>query len=613
MADHGVGSVRLPRSFLRTRSSRQARSFRRSGLSCQTRSFRQGRSVLYRTVVVATTLLAGSSLLPGAGVAAQEPEPIEAGVAPPAGAYAPGVDVLHYDVEVGLGYDVPSFEAAADLRVAIVADGPVLPLDLTGLAVTGVFVDGRPAEHEHFAGVLRVPLPDVVAGDTVEVRVEYGGVPDDGLVIRDNVHGDPSAFVDNWPNRTRFWLPSVDHPADKATVRYTVHAPTVWEVIANGALVGEPTTAPDDAPGPVGDRRTWIWEVAVPISTYNMVIGAADLEARTVGLAACGQAPVSPREDGCVEVSYWIYPQDVERAEPSFRRAAEMVDYFTELIGPYPFEKLANVQSATRFGGMENASAIFYSEQAIASGRDIEGTVSHEIAHQWFGDAVTEASWYHLWLSEGFATYFGDQFFEAADGIESFRTRMEQSRLRVINSTDAERPIVDPAETDLFALLNANNYPKGAWVLHMLRGVVGDEAFFAGIRDYYREHLHSTALTEDFQRVMEEASGEDLDWFFSQWVYRPGFPTLETEGTWRPGEDGNSGMLDVTVRQIQAAAWPIFRVPMEIAVVGPDGATKRREVELLTRTERFELEGIEERPTEVVLDPDGWVLKGDPR
>jgi aminopeptidase N len=556
--------------------------------------------------VAATIALAILALAPPA--AAQEPAPIPAGVAPPPGPYAPGVDVVHYEVEVGLGFGVLWFEGITEIRVAVEEDRAVLPLDFTGLAITEVLLDGREAAYDHTEGVLRVPLTGHDAGDTAVVTVRYEGVPDDGLIIRENVHGEPSAFVDNWPNRTRFWLPSVDHPADKATVRYTVHAPAAWKVIANGYLAAGPTATPEDAIGPKEERRTWIWEVGVPISPYNMVIGAADLEVLTVGLAACGKAPATRRDDGCVEVTYWVYPQDVERAEPSFRRAAEMVDHFTEVVGPFPFEKLANVQSATRFGGMENASAIFYSERGIASGRNMEGTVSHEIAHQWFGDAVTEASWHHLWLSEGFATYFGAQFFEAADGVPDFRGRMEQSRQRVIGSDDANRPIYDPEERDLFELLNDNNYPKGGWVLHMLRGIVGDDTFFEGVRTYYARYLHSAVLTEDFQAVMEEVSGRDLGWFFRQWIYEPGYPTFETEWAWTP-DGAAGGFLDLTVRQVQRPDWPTFRVPVQVEVTA-GSRTARETIELRERETTVRLQWTGPRPARVMLDPDGWVLKG---
>ena len=289
--------------------------------------------------------LAAALLAPCATpVLAQEPAPIPAGVAPAPGPYAPGVDVRHYDVEIALGAGSDRIEARADLLVAVEAQQALLPLDFTGLEITRLTVDGRTVPYVHEDGVVRVPLPGAVPGDLVRVVLEYRGVPDDGLILRNNVHGRPAAFVDNWPNRTRFWLPTVDHPADKATVRYTIHAPAAWAVIANGRRVAGPVATPAGALGSGPDRRTWIWEVGVPISTYNMVIGAADMEIRTVGLAACGRAPASPREDGCIEVTTWIFPEDAERAVPSFQRAAQMVDVFTEMVGDFPFEKLANVQ-----------------------------------------------------------------------------------------------------------------------------------------------------------------------------------------------------------------------------------------------------------------------------
>jgi aminopeptidase N len=258
---------------------------------------------------------------------------------------------------------------------------------------------------------------------------------------------------------------------------------------------------------------------------------------------------------------------------------------------------------------MENASAIFYSENGIAEGRNIEGTVSHEIAHQWFGDAVTEADWHHLWLSEGFATYFGAVFFEHADGASDLRARMEQSRQRILESDDAERPVVDPAERDLFALLNDNNYAKGGWVLHMLRGVLGDDGFFAGIREYYRRHLHSAVLSEDFEAVMEEVSGRDLGWFFGQWLHEPGYPVFELDQAWEPGADGQGGTLTVTVRQVQKPGWPTFRMPMEL-LVGGGGEPMRRQIEVRGRETVVRLDLADSaRPSAVELDPDGWVLK----
>jgi len=424
-------------------------------------------------------------------------------VAPPSEIYAPGINALHYDVEIGLGKETNWFAGKVKVKIALDENSPVLPLDFSGLELLQLSVQGNKTTYSYQDGVIRIPLKNFQKNDTVVVELYYRGFPDDGLILNKNIHGERTAFVDNWPNRTRFWLPTIDHPTDKATVHYTIHAPKEWKVIANGYLFKNEVITPKNSIGPKEDRLTWEWDVTVPISTYNMVIGAAALEVRTVGLAACNNAPASQREDGCIEVTYWVYPQDVKKAEPSFRRAKEMVDYFTEIIGPFPFEKLANVQSATRFGGMENASAIFYSESGIAKGRNIEGTVSHEIAHQWFGDAVTQADWHHLWLSEGFATYFGVLFFEHSEGVTNFRNRMNNNLQRVLKSKVTDRPIIDKEVNDLFKLLNSNNYPKAGWVLHMLRGILGDEIFFKGIQEYYRQYLHKTVLTEDFQKITD--------------------------------------------------------------------------------------------------------------
>ncbi len=535
-------------------------------------------------------------------VAPPEPDPVPAGRADPPGTYG-DVDVLHYDVEIVLpAPGGTTIEGRATLSLRTVGtDVREVALDLTGLSVLEVTVGGNTVDALVQRERVRVPLPgDPGPDEDVEVTVRYRGTPDDGLILRDNVHGRPAAFVDNWPNRTRFWLPSVDHPSDKATATITVHAPGGWEVVANGALAGDP--------GPSRAReggRTWRWELAVPVSSYNLVFGAADMVVQTVGLAACGLAPASVRPDGCVEVTTWLFEEDADQTELSFRRAADMVDFYAMQVGPFPFEKLAHVQSATRFGGMENATAIFYSERGLASGRDMEGTVAHETAHQWFGDHVTPADWAELWLSEGFATYFGQLYFEVRDGEESFRARMEGSRRSYLASDVTGQAVIDRGERDLFALLNANNYPKGAWVLHMLRGILGDDAFFRGIRAYYASFGGSNATSGDFRDVMEKVAGVELDWFFRQWLEEPGYPVLGLEHRW----DEAAGEVVLDVVQEQDTRWPAFRLPTEVEIVLEDGRRERHRIEVRQRREIFRVP-LDTRPVSVTLDPDGWVLKG---
>ncbi len=532
-----------------------------------------------------------------------EPAPIEAGVAAQRTPYAAGIDVHHYDIEIGLSDTQDRIWARAAIDVTLdEAAGGTLALDLTGLAVWSVRLDGHESPYQYGLGRL-----EIEAGEgRHRVEIRYVGTPDDGLIIRDNVHGDASVFADNWPNRARFWFPSVDDPSDKATVRFVVHAPTQWEVIANGAMLADPyRTSPNALTalgyvGPIG-HRSWTWGTRVEIPAHTMVIGATNFAIHRIGQAACGKAPAAPNR--CIDVTAWVFPQDSATAAQQFRRSAEMVDYFTQTIGPYPYEKLANVQSATRFGGMENSSAIFYSEQAIAQGRDIEGTVSHEIAHQWFGDGVSQAKWSHLWLSEGFATYYGALFFEHADGVENFRDRMRASRDRVLASDVVRRtPVIDENEANLFALLNDNNYPKGGWVLHMLRRRIGDEAFFGGVVDYYRKHKHQSVLTEDFREAMETRSGEDLTAFFSQWLENPGFPVVDVSWRW----SAERGGVEVTVSQTQAQAWPTFSAPLDIEFQVGDERV-RHTIEMSSRTTESFV-ALSAQPSGVLVDPDAWLL-----
>ncbi len=561
-----------------------------------------GRYARAGVLLLAVLTCRGCAGGPGAGESDRtEPAPVRAGLPPGPGDYPGNFDVLHYDLELALTEAADTLVGNATLRVVRSAPGPLV-LDFSGLTTREVRVGGAASGFRVLPGRLTVD-PGGAVGDTVAVEIVYHGHPDDGLIMGSNVHGKATVFADNWPNRARFWFPSVDHPSDKATVSFTIHAPGEWEVIANGRMEGPASPTSPGALGGGTGKRTWRWSTDVPIPTYTMVVGAADFAVGSAGLAACGLAPGSPREDACLDVTWWVFPEDSLRAAGLFRRSPDMVDFFAGLVGPFPYEKLAHVQSSTRFGGMENASAIFYSEEGIARGRDIEGTVSHEIAHQWFGDSVTETEWPHLWLSEGFATYFGTLYFEEADGVDRFRELLEGRREAYVTSDVVDRPVIDPPVGDLFDLLNANNYPKGGWVLHMLRGVVGDETFFAGIRAFYARFRDANALTEDFQRVMEEAAGEELGWFFDQWLREPGYPVFEVAWGWDEGDS----VAEVEVVQAQKPAWPTFRMPAVLEVVGPDGP-HRFPVVIDERRERYRLPSGG-RPREVRLDPDGWILK----
>ena len=496
----------------------------------------------------------------------------------------PGIDALQYRIHLTVTDAGEEISAETDIVFAVRADNVrEVALDFPGLSVDGVSAQGRPAKFTRDGGRLRIMLAETYQpGDLLNVSVKYHGAPSDGLYFKRNKFGDRTVFADNWPDRARHWFPSVDHPSDKAKVEFFVNAPARYDVVANGELVE--TTSRQD-----GTRLTH-WREQVPVPVYCMVFGATEFSVLNAGAV------------GGTSLWHYLYPKDRERGLRDHGRALRILDFYAGLVGPYPYEKLALVESSTRFGGMENSSNIFFDENSYDGSGHLEGTVAHEIAHQWFGDSVTESDWHHLWLSEGFATYFGALFYERADGRDRFVRLMLDNKERYVKDAAAvARPVYDPAVKDLFKLLNRNNYQKGAWVLHMLRRVMGDEQFFAGVRDYYRTYRDGNALTEDFRRVMELHHGQPLDWFFRQWIYEPGFPAYDAAWRW----DEPSKRLLLKVRQAQAGA--PFRMPLDVEFREGDD-TRREVVEVSGREQTFDFK-LKTRPRAVAIDPDEWVLK----
>ncbi len=495
----------------------------------------------------------------------------------------PDHDMLSYHI----GLEVPDrgteIVGATTLRYAIRGGRGPLVLDFDSVFVIDsiVPVDGRVMRGRVRAGELRIDHWGRL-GDTLEVTIHYHGSPRDGLYIQDNVHGDRTAFADNWPNRARHWFPSEDHPSDKAFASFAVEVPAGWKVVANGALRDVDTL--------VTGRTAWHWATERKVPVYTMVIGAGPLTVTEV------------RESPDVRQSLWTFAEDSAFAvEGPFRRVGKMVEILTRTIGPFPYAKLAHVESSTRFGGMENSSAIFYTERGYVSRRMGESLVAHETAHQWFGDAVTEHDWHHLWLSEGFASYFDPVYFEILGEVETFREAMRSKKASYLRSPVVDRPVIDTTVTALMSLLNANNYPKGAWILHMLRREVGDSVFFRGVRDYYRTYRDSTALSADFLAVMERQSGRSLRRFFEQWLLQPGYPQLDV--AWEYGE-GQREVL-VYVSQVQPEAWGSFalRVPVRLRG-GGTVVTGTAAFDGSARSTVVRFAGVSAAPTEVTVDTD---------
>jgi aminopeptidase N len=503
----------------------------------------------------------------------------------------PEIDVQHYDFRLTLNDTGDQITGEATIRLRAATDTlTAIRLDLddpqtvdgmrTGMEVTAVEEDGAPVTYRQETDHLVItPAEMPGTGEDRTFTIRYTGVPADGLIIGSNRHGDRTFFGDNWPNRARHWLPVVDHPSDKATVAWTVDAPARYDVVANGERLGQTDT---------GERRVTRYRTAEPLPTKVMVFGAAEFVVDSLGV------------QGDIPMQSWVYPQDRVPATKDLQVAPRIVRFFEGNIAPYPFAKLANVQSTTRYGGMENAGAIFYSETAMADGESSTGLVAHEIAHQWFGNTVTEADWPHLWLSEGFATYLEQLYLEYAEGASAMRESMSTARNQALTfqRQNPDEPLVDTTFTDPVELLTTNPYRKGAWVLHMLRFEIGDEALWSTFQTYYERHRPGNATTADFQAAAEDVSGKDLDGFFDQWTRRAGYPILDV--TWE--YDDTAGAVTLTVEQVQRAE--PFEFPLEIALAIGD-TEDLAVLDVSKRKETFTVD-VPAAVSSVTVDPHTW-------
>jgi aminopeptidase N len=448
----------------------------------------------------------------------------------------PSVDIIHYDFSVSISDTNNVIYGHTEVIVNFTGTVSILGFDLKnkgtnerGMTVKNITFSRGPVRWVHTGNRIIITLDESVEpGSQGIFSIDYSGIPADGLIISDNKYGKRTFFADNWPDRARNWLPCVDHPYDKATVDFIVTAPDHYEVVGSGYLVEE-SCMPEHT-------KLTHWKEDVPLATKVMAIGVA---------------PFATHLEGTVNgtpVWSWVFAENRKEGFNDYSVALKPLAFYSQLIGPYPYEKLANVQSKTIFGGLENAGCIFYSENSVTGHGKAENLMAHEIAHQWFGNSVTENDWHHIWLSEGFATYLTAVYQEKTYGKEKLDETMKSARDRVIGfSLRSLRPVVDTTVTDLMRLLNANSYQKGAWVLHMLRHELGDELFWNGMRLYYETYKNSNALTIDFQMVMEKVSNMDLGKFFNQWLFVGGQPDIKISTS--PSE--RKGQTYITIEQTQ--------------------------------------------------------------
>lgn len=495
------------------------------------------------------------------------------------------VDIQRYRYFIELNDENAVIKGRALIRIRANARLSELALDLgqrdeagKGMQVSSVQMAGQSLVSQHSQDKLKIQLPEPQpANAEFELEIMYQGEPKSGLFISNNKFGDRVFFADNWPDHGHQWLPSIDHPSDKAAVEFIVTAPMQYAVVANGIKVEESSLE--------GNRKLTHWREDVPIPVKVMVIGVARFAMQE-----------SARLND-ISVSSWVFPQNRQEGFHDYQVAVKALDYFQKNVGPYPYKKLANVQSKTRFGGLENANTIFYFENSVNGKGEQEALIAHEIAHQWFGNSTTENDWHHVWLSEGFATYFANLYIEHTFGREAFVKQLLANRDKVIRyHQKTMRPIVDTTVQDPQQVLTPNTYEKAGWMLHMLRQKLGDQIFWQGIRSYYAKFAGKNVLSADFQAEMEQVSGLNLSTFFQQWLYQAGFPKLAVQWDF----NAQTKILTLVVEQTQGQSE--FEFPLDIAVQSQDTKMELHTVKVTQRKQEFALP-VQLMPKIISLDP----------
>ena len=432
----------------------------------------------------------------------------------------------------------------------------IIQLDCEDTKIKSVKINNnRPLKYSLNGPKLNIELDRTYGfDDTLTLSIDYLAKPKKGLYFVQNDQNYPDKNVQAWTQGEGMdnhnWVPLWDYPNDRSTFEVFLTVDTPYTAVSNGEFMGMVDN---------GITRTFHWHEHFPMVSYliSFVVG----EFRRI-------------EDkyGDLSIGYWISPEySEEDALRSFSRTPEMVAYFNELIGiPYPYEKLDQIIiDDFMWGGMENITLIHQSSRTMHTDRarpdhSSDGLVAHEIAHQWFGNMLTTRNWANAWLNEGFATfltYVWQEYDKGRDDAEYSR-RWMMSSVRWADKSNP-RPMVQYYYVSDMDLFDSNIYAKGALVLNMLRQLLGYDAFWRVVRNYAKEYQHKNVESQDLKRIFEDITGQNLEWFFDQWVYTAGLPELEIKYKYNRRNEH----VKLTIKQTQNIQnSSLFRLPITVLI-----------------------------------------------
>jgi aminopeptidase N len=503
--------------------------------------------------------------------------------------------VVHYKIAVSIDDKKKSVDGTVTTTLV-----PFLPqlrtieFDAEKLNIRRVWMGSKTLKFSVLPKTLEIQLDKPYSyNDTLTLSVQYSCTPKKGLYFVQPDSGYPDKPMQIWTQGedmdNHFWFPCYDFPNDQATSEVIATVASHYTLVSNGKLLG----AKEDTKN---GTKTWHWSETKPHVSYLIMIAAGDYA-------------VLRDKAGKLPLEYYVYPKHVEDAKVCFAETPGMIQFFSNKISfPYAWEKYAQVLIADFIeGGMENCSATTLMDDITvfdARTRVDESPVSliaHELAHQWWGDVVTCKDWRHLWLNEGFASYFDPLYFEYSRGWDEFEYIMSQNQQTGINTDKhlGRKPVVSVGS------YTSNIYPRSAAILHMLRFVLGDDLFWKAIHHYIEKYQYCTVETNDFKRAIEEITGQNLYWFFDQWFYKAGHPVFDVSYTW--SDSAKAVILKVVQTQTMDSLTGIFRTPVLVQIQTPSGNVLDT-LNILTRDTVYTL-SAPAKPHLVLFDKGNWLLK----
>ena len=504
-------------------------------------------------------------------------------------------DVVHYKIE--LEFDETNKAVIGTTHTTFVPYGTAfssLEFDAEDMSFSSVKMGKKLLKFDSLAKSIRITLDREYSFiDTLTISITHCSTPKRGAYFVQPDSGYPAKPWQIWTQGedmdNHHWFPCWDFPNDKATSEIIATVKSSYTFLSNGKLVSEKENKKTKT-------KTFHWKQLKPHVAYLIMFAAGEYEI------------LKETSDG-IPLEYYVYQHHVADAKANFSHTSAVMKFFNDMIGfRYPWDKYAQVIVADFVaGGMENTSATTLMDRITvfnARARVDESATSliaHEMAHQWWGDVVTCKDWRHIWLNESFASYFDPLYFEHAFGKDEFINIMHNAQQAGINTDKGlgRKPIVSVGS------YGANIYPRGASVLHMLRFVLGDKLFWKAINHYITKYQFRSVETNDLKLAIEEATGQNLYWFFDQWVYKAGHPKFAVSYTY----NDSSKTISLSVKQTQTidSLTGIFKTPVQIEIVNGKSTAVHR-INIAQRESTYLLPTVE-KPSLVLFDKDNWILK----